>query len=1414
MKNKKVSLANEYVVNHRRHSIWLRIVSVLGCLVVFCTTYALILPALTEEQTVYCGMQEHTHTDACLESTEVQELICEIAETEGHAHDDSCYLPAHTHSEDCYTQKLICGQEEAEPHTHTDECYAAGEKTLTCGLEESDAHTHTDDCYTVGKDVLVCTIEETEGHEHTNECYESVLNCGLEERSEPELICTLAETDGHTHNEGCYSVVETTTCTLNEHTHSLICYSDPSADLETAEDWEKTLSGTALTGSWPADLLAVAKTQLGYTESTANYQVENETEIKGYSRYGQWAGDPYGDWNIYFAQFCLQYAEVPEEAFPRAGVKTAAQWIEALADMDLYYAVSDGYEPKAGDLAFLDLDDTVTGADAAAVISEVTEESVQLILGDSSTAEETDQVRQLTLYRSDPDLLGFGEVFDNAALISLDETEDESGNVYKCVLADGTVFEITLPSALEEGVVLTVDEITDGSSFTSIENEKLLNAYKEIYGKKYYQIRFFDGSDNLISVDISGTVQIKIKYPNNVLPEKLVAENSEIYSYYYTDYASEVSSVSLTEESAEILLKIDLMSLSQSQFSIDIVSASKYIEIDNEKLSFYLNEQKDAFISDSAYSKYYNTNSPLGTAGSFHIVAFGTATLKSHTNGNILAKNLYASSNFGTNTKNVAIDEVSYVQNYLEVNSNSEADVEDVLVVGDANMVSIADNGNALAVNGTKLDKPHTVIQDANTSTAPFIDLARVEREIRSISSYLASFDTANLTVDLNSNNGTIKLSSPNDVGVYNTTASAVSGNNGNQWHIDGFSASGTGAVVINVDCTGWNSASVITLPKALVVVDDKEQSVTETVEFSAGKVVWNFINAEGLKIETNIMTGMVVAPGATVEIKANLNGTVVAENVIVSAESHRTDFTGQIIPTESDAVTIQKVNKDNYAITLSGTTFELYKWDSSLSTFTTMGQYVTDTNGQIILKDLAADTAYKLEEVASAPGYQMSSDAIYFFVSGDTTVSKPSSGPTEDPDTGETITYKTLTNGSLFYVTNTKDTTWTFGSLEVTKMWVSASDSESIPDKVQVKLMRQQIDGQGNAVADTQVLVDQYWILASQQWKLTIQDLPLYSDADNSVRYTYWVEEVLAENSDWEATYNDSDDFADSVRVIGITNISKDVEDSAEIQVTKKWQDSDDQEIEPPVNSVTFKIMQSIDGGGSWTDTGETIVVSAANNWSGSVSGLPVKDGENVIQYTLQETTLGNWRYALSETTFQNGKVTTYSFTATNTYTVEYTEIEVNKKWLDASKEDISSSISTGIEIELRRYVESQNDDNETVLVEDTEFSETITLNSSNSWSHTFENLETCDAYGNVYSYYVTEVTEVPNFTVSYENNKGIQKGTITITNTQTDTPVELPNTGGSGTAPYLVTGLALLSGAGGLLYRKRKRGEGDCSN
>ncbi|MDO5456181.1 MAG: hypothetical protein Q4F25_04610, partial [Eubacteriales bacterium] len=80
-------------------------ISVLCCLVVFVTTYAMMLPSLALEKEATCGKEEHEHTA------------------------------------DCYTRELVCGQEESEEHQHTDECY---EDVLSCGKE---VHIHTEDCY-------------------------------------------------------------------------------------------------------------------------------------------------------------------------------------------------------------------------------------------------------------------------------------------------------------------------------------------------------------------------------------------------------------------------------------------------------------------------------------------------------------------------------------------------------------------------------------------------------------------------------------------------------------------------------------------------------------------------------------------------------------------------------------------------------------------------------------------------------------------------------------------------------------------------------------------------------------------------------------------------------------------------------------------------------------------------------------------------------------------------------------------------------------------------------------------------------------------------------------------------------------------------------------------------------------------
>ena len=66
----------------------------LSCVVVFCTVYALILPAITLERKTVCGQEEHSHTEECYSSD--GQLTCGKTE---HIHTESCYADDKT-SED------------------------------------------------------------------------------------------------------------------------------------------------------------------------------------------------------------------------------------------------------------------------------------------------------------------------------------------------------------------------------------------------------------------------------------------------------------------------------------------------------------------------------------------------------------------------------------------------------------------------------------------------------------------------------------------------------------------------------------------------------------------------------------------------------------------------------------------------------------------------------------------------------------------------------------------------------------------------------------------------------------------------------------------------------------------------------------------------------------------------------------------------------------------------------------------------------------------------------------------------------------------------------------------------------------------------------------------------------------------
>lgn len=422
-----------------------------------------------------CG--EHVHTDACYTETTVP--ACGLEESEEHQHDESCYETSreltcgidsdHQHTDACYEweQVLSCdlptdSAEDAQPvlactkpeivlHRHTPDCFDA-DGNLICGQTQVLEHRHSDACFeTVAEPVDTGTLTCTDtAHVHTARCYGTwKLVCGQEEHTHSEA-CKPEETvfcgkDAHTHGEACRDENGELVCGTEEHTHSLACYADPGADVETAELWEQTFAGVTLTGNWRQDTLAIAETQLGYAESTKNYVVAEDGEtVKGYTRYGAWCGEPYGDWNVMFLTFCLHYAGVE-------GVdRDCGGWVTSWADA---FEPAQSHTPAVGDLVLFDRDGDGT-ADRAGLVAQIMDSGFAAMEGDAE-----DAVRLLTYGADDPGILGYINLPEGPKEFTL-TAQTENG-----ITVTITGESASLPYPARE-ITVTVTEVTDGERRT------------------------------------------------------------------------------------------------------------------------------------------------------------------------------------------------------------------------------------------------------------------------------------------------------------------------------------------------------------------------------------------------------------------------------------------------------------------------------------------------------------------------------------------------------------------------------------------------------------------------------------------------------------------------------------------------------------------------------------------------------------------------------------------------------------------------------------------------------------------------------------------------------------------------------------------------------------------------------------
>lgn len=375
----------------------------------------------------YCGKEEHKHTDDCyIEGTEPLcgyeegEIVEETMDSADGAGDGDSSA-ADWDEAGSEPESEPATQEEPEPevvlHHHTADCYEEQE-VLTCGIDSD--HVHQDYCYDQETGELLCTE-----HEHTDDCYtlEEVLVCGQEEGEpektddgaalydmdensaeesdfagesetaadpEPEKEATKPETDDeidtgytvHHHTAECYGKV--LICGKEEHEHTAACLVNPNAEIDAEYD-AKTPDRTD--ADWAEDMVLVARSQLGYTESKADVDEDGN----GYTMYAdQYYKDKpmvYADWDSTFVAYCLYHAGVPQDIIPQYASISALRGELARMNSEYYTDDPQGFASiLPGDIVMYK---NAEGRETIGVVS------------DAAVDEETDLTTALTVISGD-----------------------------------------------------------------------------------------------------------------------------------------------------------------------------------------------------------------------------------------------------------------------------------------------------------------------------------------------------------------------------------------------------------------------------------------------------------------------------------------------------------------------------------------------------------------------------------------------------------------------------------------------------------------------------------------------------------------------------------------------------------------------------------------------------------------------------------------------------------------------------------------------------------------------------------------------------------------------------------------------------------------------------------------------------
>ncbi len=305
------------------------------------------------------------------------------------------------------------------------------------------------------------------------------------------------------------------------------------------------------------------------------------------------------------------------------------------------------------------------------------------------------------------------------------------------------------------------------------------------------------------------------------------------------------------------------------------------------------------------------------------------------------------------------------------------------------------------------------------------------------------------------------------------------------------------------------------------------------------------------------------------------------------------------------------------------------------------------------------------------------------------------------------------------FTVTNTHEPE--MAEITVIKAWDDAENQDGVrSESITVKLLADGADTGRTLVLDE-----------AGKWTGSFAGLEKYSDG---VKITYTVEEEVP------AGYKLTDVSNDVNNVFTITNSH--TPEVTEVAVTKVWDDNDDQDGKRPA-SVTVKLLA--DG----EDTGKTLVLDEAGEWTGTFEGLDKFAAGQEIKYTVEEESVpSDYARNISGTAAEG-------YTITNSHEPGTTAVNATKVWDDSDDWDGIRPASVKVQLYADGTAEGG----------------AAELNEANSWSYGWAGLP--EKKGGKTIVYTVKETAVPEGYTA--ETAGDAKSGYTITNSHTPEVTEV---------------------------------------